>query len=439
MKLHLTINIFVMFVLGHQLCTGCSTEYKSRTDGTCCKPTTCEKGEGFTLCKGNTQQPGEDSCFQCPSGTYNQDIINTGEMDFDVPVCQPLDCSCDYVGSKITNYVECMNGQSKICICDRQKMYYGEDPMACRKASENLKARIEKVGFELTNRGTVEPCETGYFKSKADLSICIKHKTCSQGYILKEKGTSSTDVLCEKVLQNSEDISSDTDSSGNHNITTKPEEDNSSTQGIDPKAVIILVVALVCIFSILVIIAYRYRGRLQCIPRLTERWKARFCSRPGDIEENIYSEPSNPQIARDNRPQKGSEQAELLRNDDSMDTSSMSSYVRGADIDHGLLASVGEDDDVDTEETTTKTVTDSTGPSRPSTNCQSIKPTGRVTPSIRPLCQDPGPENINVTVRVGGPIRSPEQEDRGELVVAGMRADGEDSNQELDSGVGELV
>ena len=53
-------------------------------------------GEGFTLCKGNTQQPGEDSCFQCPSGTYNQDIINTGEMDFDVPVCQPLDCSCDY-------------------------------------------------------------------------------------------------------------------------------------------------------------------------------------------------------------------------------------------------------------------------------------------------------------------------------------------------------
>lgn len=82
-----------------------------------------------------------------------------------------------------------------------------------------------------------------------------------------------------------------------------------------------------------------FTGRLQCIPRLTERWKAIFCSRPGDIEENIYSEPSNPQIARDNRPQKGSEQAELLRNDDSMDTSSMPSYVRGADIDHGLLAS----------------------------------------------------------------------------------------------------
>ena len=59
-----------------------------------------------------------------------------------------------------------------------------------------------------------------------------------------------------------------------------------------------------------------------------------------------------------------------------------------------------------------------------------------VTPSIRPLFQDPGPENINVTERVGGPIRSPEQEDRGELVVGGMRAD---SNQELDSGVGELV
>ena len=62
-----------------------------------------------------------------------------------------------------------------------------------------------------------------------------------------------------------------------------------------------------------------------------------------------------------------------------------------------------------------------------------------VTPSIRPLCLDPGPENRNVTERVGGPIRSPEQPDRGELVVAGMRADGEDSNQELDSGVGELV
>ena len=52
-------------------------------------------GEGFTLCKGTTEQPGEDSCFQCPSGTYNQDIINTEEMDFDVPVCRPPDCSCD--------------------------------------------------------------------------------------------------------------------------------------------------------------------------------------------------------------------------------------------------------------------------------------------------------------------------------------------------------
>ena len=40
---------------------------------------------------------------------------------------------------------------------------------------------------------------------------------------MKETGTSSTDVLCEKVLQNSKNISSDT-GSGNHNITTKAEE-----------------------------------------------------------------------------------------------------------------------------------------------------------------------------------------------------------------------
>ena len=68
-------------------------------------------------------------------------------------LCMPMGLLFFSVGSKITNYMECMNGQNKICICDRQKMYYGEDPMACRKASENLRARIEKVGFELTNRG----------------------------------------------------------------------------------------------------------------------------------------------------------------------------------------------------------------------------------------------------------------------------------------------
>ena len=41
---------------------------------------------------------------------------------------------------------------------------------------------------------------------------------------MKETGTSSTDVLCEKVLHNAKNISSDTGSSGNHNITTKAEE-----------------------------------------------------------------------------------------------------------------------------------------------------------------------------------------------------------------------
>lgn len=62
-----------------------------------------------------------------------------------------------------------------------------------------------------------------------------------------------------------------------------------------------------------------------------------------------------------------------------------------------------------------------------------------VTPSIRPVSSDLGPENRDVTERLGRPIRSPEQEDRGELVFAGMRANREDSNQELDSGVGEMA
>lgn len=56
-------------------------------------------GEGYRLGDGSMTNP-KDTCYKCPNGTYNRDIIDTAKMaaqiDNQLDVCASIDCSCGH-------------------------------------------------------------------------------------------------------------------------------------------------------------------------------------------------------------------------------------------------------------------------------------------------------------------------------------------------------
>lgn len=58
-------------------------------------------------------------------------------------------------GTIIVNNDTCQKGEEgKICICDRERMFYGRDPLACKfMEDQSIISRIKRPGNELTNSG----------------------------------------------------------------------------------------------------------------------------------------------------------------------------------------------------------------------------------------------------------------------------------------------
>lgn len=205
-------------------------------------------GEGYRLGDGSMTNP-KDTCYKCPNGTYNRDIIDTAKMaaqiDNQLDVCASIDCSCghgrlrpsltllcqiiflyvfvilkckqfdknSYIlqfidmvffffsiihvnemfelcwvfvytiyflyqliiwyiiyitvsillnvcildGTIIENDDTCQKGEEeKICICDREHLFYGWDPLACQMMEDqSITSRIKSPGNELTNSGNI--------------------------------------------------------------------------------------------------------------------------------------------------------------------------------------------------------------------------------------------------------------------------------------------
>lgn len=54
----------------------------------------------------------------------------------------------------IENDDSCEKGEEKICVCDRENLFYGRDPLACQMmADQGLISRIKRPGNELTDSG----------------------------------------------------------------------------------------------------------------------------------------------------------------------------------------------------------------------------------------------------------------------------------------------
>lgn len=423
-------SMLIQLVL--QMCGACRAGFRESREGKCLETTICYPGEGYRLGDGSMTNP-KDTCYKCPNGTFNRDIIDTAKMaaqfDNQLDVCASIDCSCGHDGTIIENDDTCQKGEEeKICICDREHLFYGWDPLACqRMEDQSITSRIKSPGNELTNSGEVKRCQKGYFKTTADLSICKPHTSCAAeaGLRLKVEGTATSDALCENA----------TDVPSSREITTYPPIDEIVTKNVtypteEEPGMPGYVYAILAVIGLLILIisicfcAYRYREHFPCLRSLIEKVKQRHFLRrnepdtPRDEHLNPIYQDINDVVVDQCQP--NDEPTDL-----SEPSSDLPSYIRNdAFIRPEALGNL---DSYGSETSLLKAYPSSSVPV--DTSHDGGRPTGRVAPMTQ--------ESTN---QVTQPLNlaSPIEEDRVELMVSGQRARDIDEpfSEQLDSGLG---
>lgn len=210
MKSYIVFCTCVTF-LGLQV-SPCPVGYHKTADGYCCQSVVCLKDHQFHLC---TFDGGSDTCTPCDEGKINLDEIHTKEWSYERDgLCRVPDCDCSVPDTVIDNLQECMESTGRPhCVCNRKDWYYGQDRFVCNLANSSLKMSAKEKGVELTQNGTVRPCQPGYFKSQYGGSICSPHSKCPQGFIVDIKGTAVQDTTCKRSLSSSVPTTSTSSSS----------------------------------------------------------------------------------------------------------------------------------------------------------------------------------------------------------------------------------
>lgn len=425
-------SFFIFILQASQVsCMACPPNYVLREGEdvtTCCKPTNCRPGEGFYLCNGSIAAPGEDRCYKCPVGTYNKDPVNTAEVPdgFSDNVCASIDCKCHHDGTIIWNLDSCLKGSDKVCVCDREKLFFGFDPNTCQKIDDvNTKSRISRPGFELDNNGRVERCQRGYFKSKADLSICEPHTQCpaEAGLQVKVEGTATSDAVCE----NTTDVPSSGESTSPHPI----DKDKNVTHPIEPDSpvgaqgtpafvyVIIALILTVFIVGIICLLACRksLREKLcRIIGKVTQRREV--IDDLSSLEDDDPNIPLRDNPIPDREPDTFSEVDESEANQRSqsitgfVDLSSLPSTINmQSDQDSRTSGSEDIDFSEQNEQTSLKAIQNSSFENS-SSNIGRNRPVASVLPSVRQSSQEER--------ETGQVIASPVQEDGVRLVALGV-------------------
>lgn len=147
---------------------------------------------------------GNDSCYDCPPGTFNHLPTDTSEIlytFYQEEQCMKFDCDC-LPEAELLNRDECQRRGGKKCVCRRQDRRYGDDPLACKGPVNDFQMLrlIRRPGYELKNTGDVAECDQGYFKNKSDDSICIPHTKCPKGYSVLFNGSTMEDRQCQLVI-----------------------------------------------------------------------------------------------------------------------------------------------------------------------------------------------------------------------------------------------
>lgn len=430
------VSTMLIHVLVLRMCGACPNGFRKSTEGKCLETTICYPGEGYRLGDGSMTNP-KDSCYKCPNGTYNRGIIDTAKLDnIQLDVCDPIDCSC-HDGTIIENDDSCEKGEEKICVCDKENLFYGWDPLACQRIKdEGLISRIKRPGNELTDSGEVQRCRKGYFKTSGDLSICKPHTSCAAeaGLRVKVEGTATSDAVCDNAtnVPSSMEITSypPIDEIVTNNVT-HPTEGNYEEPGMPEYGYAILAVIglLILIITIITICfcAYRYPERFPCLQSLIEKIKQRHLLRRNEPDTprdehfiQIYQDINEVEVHQ-SQPNHGNNEL----TDSSEPSSDLPSYVRNDAF--SRPGTLGNLDSCDSETSLLK-------PS-PSFSVDTSHGGGRQIGSVAPMVQ----ESIGHSVTHPSNLASPSEDDRGELIVSGQRARDDDGpfSEQLDSGLGE--
>ncbi|XP_065943955.1 uncharacterized protein [Magallana gigas] len=423
------VSTMLIHVLVLRMCGACPNGFRKSTEGKCLETTICYPGEGYRLGDGSMTNP-KDSCYKCPNGTYNRGIIDTAKLDnIQLDVCDPIDCSCHGIldGTIIVNNDTCQKGEEgKICICDRERMFYGRDPLACKfMEDQSIISRIKRPGNELTNSGEVQRCRKGYFKTTGDLSICKPHTSCAAevGLRVKVEGTATSDAVCENAthVPSSREITSypPIDEIVTNNVTYPTDEEPGMPGHV--YAILAVIGLLILVIITICFCAHRYPEHIPCLQSLIE--KIRHLLRrnepdtPGDehfiqiyedINEVDQSQP-NDELTYSSEP-----------------SSDLPSYVRNDAF--SRPGTLGNLDSCGSETSLLKPFPSSSPPV--DTSHGGGRPTGSVAPMML--------ESINSVTHPSN-LASPSEDDCGELIVSGQRARDVDGpfSEQLDSGLGE--
>lgn len=417
---------FLLQLQASQVCTACSAAdgYKTRElDGvtTCCKTTNCRPGEGFSFCNGSIAAPGEDKCYNCSVGTYNKDPINTAQMPDQLNVCAPIDCSCHHDGTIIWNFDSCMKGSDPVCVCDREKLFFGLDPNTCQRIDDvNTKSRIKKPGFELDNNGKVARCQGGYFKSTADLSICEPHTQCpaEAGLKVKVEGTATTDAMCENRT--------DVLSSGESTSPPPIDKDKNVTHPIEPESPVgaqgtlqYVYIAIAFFSAVIIVCIICWLVRRYSLAEKFRRLIGKVTQRQEMIEDFSNLEDDDPNIPLRGNPNPEREPAvfsEVEESEANQRSQSITDFVDPSSLpstinmqsDHDSRTLGSEDFFEQNEQTSPKAIQNSSFENS-SSNIGHERPVASVLPSVRQSSQE--------EQETGQVIASPEQEDEVRLAL----------------------
>lgn len=207
----------------------------------CCKPVTCKKNEDYRLCN-HTHR--EDSCVPCPSNTFNQHSIDTSHQFYyekqqpnicknHEEICVKTACPEEDKDYRLCNEINrrdrcipCPPNTTNQDIIDTG-LLDEQIPGICRKIDCNPEVRCPPGGM-------VEKCKPGYFKDSEGYGPCSKHRECLNGEIITFNGTSTMDTQCstpnatQSTTQST--TTSDVNSTAGNSLSTKTHNTTQNTK-----------------------------------------------------------------------------------------------------------------------------------------------------------------------------------------------------------------